>query len=393
MAESDIYLARGVSSSKEEIHRAIKNVDPGIFPGAFCKVLPDTLTDDPDYCLLMHADGAGTKSSLAYLYWKETGDLSVFKGIAVDSLVMNLDDLACVGAVDRFLLSNTIGRNKFHVPGEVVQTIIEGFEEAIASLAQHGIHIDFCGGETADVGDLVRTLIVDSTITTRMKKSRVIDLNAVQAGDKIVGFASFGQAEWETAYNSGIGSNGLTAARHDCFSKEYARKYPESYSADIPEKLVYCGAGKIETPLEGTPLTLGQAVLSPTRTYAPLIKKLLQLFPEQIHGMVHCTGGGQTKCLKFGQGIHYVKDDLFPEPPVFSYIRNTGGYGLKELFPVYNMGHRLEIFADDAGNVVAEMLAVAREFGIEARLVGYCEKSDYSENRLTIKHDGETIHY
>ncbi len=389
MAESDIYLARGVSSSKSEIHQAIKNIDPGLIPGAFCKVLPDSLTGDPDYCILMHADGAGTKSSLAYVYWKETGDISVFKDIAMDSLVMNIDDLACVGAVDRFLLSNTIGRNKFNIPGEVIQKIIEGFNEAISALAEQGVTIDFCGGETADVGDLVKTIIVDSTITTRLRRDEIIDLDNVKPGDKIIGFASFGQAKWETKYNSGIGSNGLTAARHDCFSSEYAEKYPESYSNDIPANLVYCGKGKLTDPLPDTPLTLGQAILSPTKTYTPLILKILKQLPGQIHGMVHCTGGGQTKCLKFGKNIHYIKDNLFPIPPVFSYIKNIRDFSLKELYPVYNMGHRLEVFVEDS--VAKDLIDISKQFGIEAREIGYCESSKTGKNQLTIKHEGEII--
>ena len=384
-------MARGVSSSKSEIHQAIKNIDPGLIPGAFCKVLPDSLTGDPDYCILMHADGAGTKSSLAYVYWKETGDISVFKDIAMDSLVMNLDDLACVGAVDRFLLSNTIGRNKFNIPGEVIQTIIEGFNQAISVLAEHDVIIDFCGGETADVGDLVKTIIVDSTITTRMKRSEIIDLDNVKPGDKIVGFASFGQALWENKYNSGIGSNGLTAARHDCFSNEYAKKYPESYSNDIPANLVYCGKGKLTDPLRDTPLTLGQAILSPTKTYTPLIRKILKQLPGQIHGMVHCTGGGQTKCLKFGKNIHYVKDNLFPIPPVFSYIKSIRNFNLKELYPVYNMGHRLEVFVEDV--IVKDLIDISKQLGIEAREIGYCERSKTSGNKLTIVHEGEIIQY
>lgn len=385
MTESDIYLSRGVSSSKNEIHEAIKNIDAGVFPGAFCKVLPDTLTGNPDYCLLMHADGAGTKSSLAYLYWKETGDLSVFKGISVDSLVMNLDDLACVGAVDRFLLSNTIGRNKFFIPGEVIQTIIEGFSEISSILADHGIVIDLSGGETADVGDLVRTLIVDSTITTRMKRNAVINLDSIRPGDVIIGFASFGKCAWDDTYNSGIGSNGLTAARHDCFDSSYADKYPESFSPEIPKDLVYCGSGKIEDPLQGTPLTLGQAVLSPTRTYTPLIRKLIRNNPEIIHGLVHCTGGGQTKCLKFGQGIHYVKNNLFPIPPIFSYIIETKGYALKDMYPVFNMGHRLELFTDESA--ADEILTIARECEIEARIIGHCERSNARSNQLSIRHE------
>ncbi len=391
MAESDIYLARGVSSSKSEIHQAIKNIDPGLVPGAFCKVLPDSLTGDPDYCLLMHADGAGTKSSLAYVYWKETGDISVFKDIAMDSLVMNLDDLACVGAVDRFLLSNTIGRNKFNIPGEVIQTVIEGFNEAISALAEEGIIIDFCGGETADVGDLVKTIIVDSTITTRIRRDEIIDLDNVKPGDKIVGFASFGQAKWETRYNSGIGSNGLTAARHDCFSSEYAEKYPESYSNDIPDNLVYCGKGKLIDPLPGTPLNLGQAILSPTKTFTPLIRKLLKQASGQIHGMVHCTGGGQTKCMKFGKSIHYIKDNLFAIPPVFSYIKSIRDFSLRELYPVYNMGHRLEVFVEEA--IVKDLIEISKQFGIEAREIGYCERSETGKNQLTIKHEGEIIQY
>lgn len=391
MAESDIYLSRGVSSSKKEIHEAIKNTDPGLFPGAFCKILPDSLTADEEYCLLMHADGAGTKSSLAYLYWKETGDLSAFKGIAIDSLVMNLDDLACVGAVDHFLLSNTIGRNKFFIPGEVIQTIIDGFAETIQKLSEHDIKIEMCGGETADVGDVVRTLIVDSTITTRLKRSQVINLDQVTPGDVIIGFASFGQSKWESVYNSGMGSNGLTAARHDCFSNIYASRYPESFSPEIPPELVYCGMGRIEDPLDGTPLTLGQAVLSPTRTYTPLIRKILLHDPEVIHGLVHCTGGGQTKCLKFGQSIHYIKDNLFPTPPLFSHIVKTKGYSLQRMYPVFNMGHRLELFTNEAA--VEAILTIARECNIDARVVGHCEKSSSKFNQLTIRHNEEEIRY
>lgn len=387
MAESGIYLERGVSSEKKDVHEAIKKVDRGAFPGAFCKVLPDLITGETAYYVLMHADGAGTKSSLAYLYWKETGDLSVFKGIAIDSLVMNIDDLACVGAVDKFLLSNTIGRNKFRIPGEIVRSIIDGFEEAIVALEKYDIQIDFCGGETADVGDLVRTLIVDSTMMTRLNKNKIIDLNNIAAGDKIIGIASFGQATGETTYNSGIGSNGLTAARHDCLSREYAEKYPESYSAEIPDNLVYCGKGKLNDHLDGTPLTLGQALLSPSRTYTPLIKKILQQHHNQINGIIHCTGGGQTKCLNFGQGIHYFKDNLFPIPPIFRFIQKTRDYTLKEMAAVFNLGHRLEIFVKD--NIVEDIITIAKEYGIEARVIGYCQKSAGSKNQLTIKHKGE----
>jgi len=387
MNESDLYLARGVSSAKTDVHQAIRRLETGLFPGAFCKVLPDTLSGDPDYCLLMHADGAGTKSSLAYIYWRETGDETVFSGIAVDSLVMNLDDMACTGAVDRFLLSNTIGRNKFFIPGSVIQTIVEGFVTFIERLAAYDIHIDFCGGETADVGDLVRTLVVDSTLTARLRRDRVVDLSRIRPGDAIIGFASFGQCRWETVYNSGIGSNGLTAARHDCFERRYADRYPESFAPEIPLELVYSGKGRIEDPLAGSPLTLGQAVLSPTRTYAPLIRQLLTQIPQQIHGLVHCTGGGQTKCLRFGQGLHYIKDNLFPLPPVFEYIRRTRGYALKDLYPVYNLGHRLEAFVES--EAVDRIITLAAEFGIEARLVGRCEASGEVGNRLTIIHDGE----
>ncbi len=387
MAESNIYTARGVSSSKSEIHHAIKGIDQGLFPGAFCKILPDTLTADPDYCLLMHADGAGTKSSLAYLYWKETGDLDVFKGIAVDSTVMNLDDLACVGALDGILLSNTIGRNKFHVPGEVIKAIIDGYEEVIELLRSYGIGITSCGGETADVGDLVRTVIVDSTMSVRMKRSQVIDMDRVKPGDQIIGFSSYGQANWEKEYNSGIGSNGLTAGRHDCLSHSYAKKYPESFSPEIAAEWVYCGEGEVTDPLTGTPLNLGQALLSPTRTYAPLIKKILDELPGRVHGMVHCSGGGQTKCQKFGQKIHYIKDNLFEMPPIFSYIKETRGYSMKEMLPVYNMGHRLEVFVEDV--YVQRILEIAEDCGIEAQVVGYCEESRSEKNELTIKDQNE----
>lgn len=391
MVESDIYSLRGVSSSKSDVHTAIENLDAGLFPGAFCKVLPDTLTNDPNYCLLMHADGAGTKSSLAYLYWKETGDLSVFKDIAMDSLVMNLDDLACVGAVDRFLLSNTIGRNKFRVPGEVIKTVIEGFNEAIEVLNEFGVTIDFSGGETADVGDLVKTIIVDSTITARIKRSEVIDLENIKPGDKIVGFAGFGQTRWEKTYNSGIGSNGLTAARHDCLNSEYGEKYPETYSKMIPPELVYCGKGKVTDPLEGTPLNMGKALLSPTRTYTPLIKSILNKLPGYVHGMVHCTGGGQTKCLKFGRGIRYVKDNLFPIPPVFKYIQKAKTIDLKEMYPVFNMGHRLEIFLDE--KYVDDVLTIAGDLNIEAKVIGYCDQAQTQTNELFITGNDKVYKY
>ncbi|MDH5560448.1 MAG: phosphoribosylformylglycinamidine cyclo-ligase [Deltaproteobacteria bacterium] len=390
-AESSLYEKRGVSSQKTEIHEAIANADPGLFPGAFCKVLPDSLSMDSNSCLLMHSDGAGTKSSLAYLYWRETGDLSVFKGIAVDSLIMNLDDLACVGALDRFLLTNSIGRNKFYISGEIIKEIIDGFDEAIELLESLGIHMKLCGGETADVGDLVRTIILDSTLIARVKRKEIIDLDNVRPGDQIVGFASFGQAKWEEKYNSGIGSNGLTAARHDCLSQVYAGKYPESFSPEIPGELVYCGPGKLDDPLKGTPLNLGQALLSPTRTYTPLIKRLQTEFAGRIHGYVHCTGGGQTKCLKFGRQIHYIKNNLFDLPPIFSYIRDTKNHALRDLFPVYNMGHRLEAFMEK--DIAGEAVKLAQDSGIEARIIGECQKSDRGENQLTINFEGQKIRY
>jgi len=390
MSENKIYEGRGVSSTKQEIHDAIEGVDQGLFPGAFCKILPDHLTGDPASCLLMHADGAGTKSSLAYIYWKETGDLNVFKGIAQDSLVMNLDDLACVGAVDNLVLSNTIGRNKFNIPGEVVKAVIDGYEEVIAALQQEGITIHSCGGETADVGDLVRTLIVDSTMSACLKRDQVIDLGKLTAGKVIIGFASYGQAKWEKEYNAGMGSNGLTAARHDGFSKTYAEKYPESYSPEIPTELVYCGKRKLDEPLEGTPLTWGQAVLSPTRTYSPLIKQMLERFQPQIHGLIHCSGGGQTKCLKFGRNIHYIKDNLLPIPPLFAGIQKDHDLSLKEMFPVFNMGHRLEAFVEP--QVAEQIIQLSKDCGIEAQVIGRLEESP-SGNQLTIEHQGELLHW
>ncbi|MDX2469873.1 MAG: AIR synthase-related protein [SAR324 cluster bacterium] len=389
MTESKIYEARGVSSSKSEIHDAISDLDQGLFPGAFCKVLPDHITGDSDYCTLLHADGAGTKSSLAYIYWKETGDINIFKGIAQDSLIMNVDDMACVGAVDNLLLSNTIGRNKFHIPGAVIKAVIDGYEEVIAALAIEGVNIKSCGGETADLGDLVRTMVVDSTMMVRMKREDIIDLNNVSPGDSIIAFASYGQARWETGYNSGIGSNGLTAARHDVFSKEYATKYPESYSPEVPEELVYSGKHKLDDPLEGTPLNWGQAVLSPTRTYAPLIKNIIEALGKEIHGMVHCSGGGQTKCQKFGVGVHYIKDDLLPIPPIFRGIQKDQNLTLRDMMPVFNMGHRLELFCNPKH--ADQILALAKDAQIEAKVIGRVEKSTTDKNQLTIKHDGETL--
>jgi len=391
MSESDLYLRRGVSSAKTEVHQAIAGMDKGLYPGAFAQVLPDLIGGDRDFCFMMHADGAGTKSSLAYLYWKETGDLSVFRGIAQDSLVMNLDDLACVGALDGFVLSNTIGRNKLLVPGEVIKEVILGYQEQVELLAQEGIGMVMAGGETADLGDLVRTLVVDSTLAVRLKRSQVIDLSRVRPGDVIVSFASFGQARWERTYNSGIGSNGLTAARHDSLDKSYADRYPETYAPEVPRNLVYIGPGKLTDPLEGTPLNLGQALLSPTRTYAPLIKKLVAAFGAELHGLIHCSGGGQTKCLKFGQGIHYHKDQLFDLPPVFAWIQKHNRYSLKQMLPVYNLGARMEAILP--GSLAQEAVELSRSLGIEARISGRLEASGSKGNRLTVKHQGEELHF
>ncbi|MDT8446760.1 MAG: AIR synthase related protein [bacterium] len=390
MSESDLYLKRGVSSAKSEVHAAIQGLDKGLFPGAFCQVLPDLLAGDPEACMMMHADGAGTKSSLAYLYWKETGDLSVFRGIAQDSLVMNLDDLACVGATSGFILSNTIGRNKLKVPGEVIAEVIQGYQEQIERLSAEGIGITLAGGETADVGDLVRTLIVDSTLMVRLPRAQVVDLDRVSVGDAIVSFASFGQARWESGYNSGIGSNGLTAARHDGLAHGYAARYPETFAPEVPEELVYCGKSQLSDPLAGTPLSVGQALLSPTRTYAPLIKKMLDAYGPKIHGLVHCSGGGQTKCLKFGKGLHYIKDQLFDPPAIFKLIQEANGYSFKDMLPVYNLGARLEAFVP--AEIAEALVAMAQADGIEALLAGRVEASD-GANRLSVKHLGETYHF
>ena len=390
--ESQHYIQRGVSSKKDEVHQAIGKLDKGLFPGAFCKILPDSLTGSKDHCFVMHADGAGTKSSLAYIYWKETGDLSVFRDIAMDSLAMNLDDLACVGALDSLVLSNTIGRNRFYIPTEVIQAVIEGYDEALQMLREYNIDISLAGGETADVGDLVRTLIVDSTLVSRIKKEQVVDCAHISPGDIIIGFAGFGQSSWERKYNSGIGSNGLTAARHDLFFHEYAKKYPESYDANIPDNLVYCGSSSLKDPLPGTPLSIGQAVLSPTRTYAPLVKKLLDVFSGQVNGIIHCSGGGQTKCMKFGEQIHYIKDNLFPVPPLFQHIKASTGRSWKELAPVYNLGHRMEIFVSDP-TVSDEIISMAKTMGIEAQIIGRCESSTDHSNALTLHVEGEEYQF
>lgn len=375
------YNLRGVSASKEDVHNAIKNVDKGVFPHAFCKIIPDILGGDPEWCNIMHADGAGTKSSLAYAYWRETGDLSVWRGIAQDALVMNTDDLLCVGATDNILVSSTIGRNKNLIPGEVISAIINGTEELLETLRGMGVGIYSTGGETADVGDLVRTIIVDSTVTCRMRRADVIDNANIKAGDVIVGLASFGQATYEKTYNGGMGSNGLTSARHDVFAKYLAEKYPETFDAAVPEDLVYSGSCRLDEPVEGTPLTAGQLVLSPTRTYAPVIKKLLAEMRPAIHGMVHCTGGAQTKVMHFVEGKHVIKDNMFPVPPLFDLIRRESGTPWEEMYKVFNMGHRMEIYV--APEHAAEVMAISESFGIPARVVGRVEEAPV--NKLTIK--------
>jgi phosphoribosylformylglycinamidine cyclo-ligase len=383
------YDQRGVSATKDDVHKAIKNIDKGLFPKAFCKIVPDYLAQDPNYCTVMHADGAGTKSALAYMYWKETGDLSVWKGIAQDALIMNIDDLLCVGATDNILLSSTIGRNKNLIPGEVISAIIQGTEELIAELGNHGVTIHSTGGETADVGDLVRTIIVDSTVTARMKRADVIDNARIQAGDVIVGLASFGEAIYENGYNGGMGSNGLTSARHDVFSKELAKKYPESFDPAVPEELVYTGS-KALTESTDSPLDAGKLVLSPTRTYAPIVKKILSEYtPQDIHGMVHCSGGAQTKILHFIDNLHVIKDKLFDVPPLFELIQQESGTDWKEMYQVFNMGHRLELYVPEA--IAAKLIAISESFGVPAQIVGRVEASD--TKALTIISDKGTFQY
>ena len=374
------YSQRGVSATKDDVHKAIASIDKGLFPKAFCKIVPDYLTNDPKTCLVMHADGAGTKSSLAYMYWKETGDLSVWKGIAQDALVMNLDDLLCVGVTDNILLSSTIGRNKNNIPGEVIAAIIQGTEELIVDLAKHGVEIHSTGGETADVGDLVRTIIVDSTVTARIKRDDVIDNANIQAGDVIVGLASFGQATYEDVYNGGMGSNGLTSARHDVFSKILAQQYPESYDPNVPENFVYAGQKSL-TEATNTPLDAGKLVLSPTRTYAPIIKAIFsQVDRQQIHGMVHCSGGAQTKILHFIDELHVVKDNLFDVPPLFQMIQEQSGTDWKEMYQVFNMGHRMELYVPEA--VASTLISISESFGVAAQIVGRVEAS--TKKQLTI---------
>jgi phosphoribosylformylglycinamidine cyclo-ligase len=381
MTDRSRYGRRGVSSGKEDVHAAISKVDKGLFPGAFCKIVPDMLGGDPEYCNIMHADGAGTKSSLAYVYWKETGDISVWKGIAQDAVVMNLDDLLCVGATDNILLSSTIGRNRNLIPGEVISAIIEGTEEFLSRLRKAGVGIWSTGGETADVGDLVRTIIVDSTVTARMRRSDVITNTGIKEGDVIVGLASSGQTDWESEYNSGMGSNGLTSARHDIFAKYLAGLYPESFDPAVPEALVYSGRTKLTDPTAVPGIDAGKLVLSPTRTYAPVVIRILGSMRHKIHGMVHCSGGGQTKILHFIDRLHVIKDNLFPVPPLFEMIQRSSSTPWEEMYRVFNMGHRMELFVDreDAQSI----LDIAASFNLEARVVGRCEAA--SSKKLTIK--------
>lgn len=387
---SQRYNLRGVSASKEDVHNAIKNIDKGLFPKAFCKIVPDYLTNDDDYCLIMHADGAGTKSSLAYMYWKETGDLSVWKGIAQDALIMNIDDLLCVGATDNILLSSTIGRNKNLIPAEVISAIINGTEELIAELKSFGVTIHSTGGETADVGDLVRTIIVDSTVTARMKRSKVVDNANIKLGDVIVGLASFGQANYEKSYNGGMGSNGLTSARHDVFANYLAEKFPESFDAQVPKELVYSGKVKLTDAVENSPIDAGKLVLSPTRTYAPIIKSILDKYtPSEIHGMVHCSGGAQTKILHFVDNIHVIKDNLFPVPPLFKLIQEQSQTDWKEMYQVFNCGHRMELYVP--AEIANDIIAISKSFGVEAQIVGRVEASE--TKKLTIKSEFGTFEY
>ena len=384
------YSQRGVSASKEDVHNAIKNVDKGLFPQAFCKIVPDHLTGDEEYCLIMHADGAGTKSSLAYMYWKETGDISVWKGIAQDALIMNIDDLLCVGATDNILLSSTIGRNKNLIPGEVLSQIINGTEELLQELKEFGVEIHSTGGETADVGDLVRTIIVDSTVTARMKRNDVVNNANIKPGDVIVGLESFGQATYEKSYNGGMGSNGLTSARHDVFDNYLAKKYPESFDAAVPEDLVYSGKVKLTDSVQDSPIDAGQLVLSPTRTYAPIIKEILSKFtPEQIHGMVHCSGGAQTKILHFVKDLHVIKDNMFDVPPLFKLIQEQSGTDWKEMYQVFNMGHRMEIYVP--AEIANDIIEISKSFNVDAKIVGRVEAA--ASNKLTIQSEfGEFIY-
>lgn len=384
------YAMRGVSASKEDVHAAIKNIDKGLFPKAFCKIVPDYLTNDEAYCLIMHADGAGTKSSLAYMYWKETGDISVWKGIAQDALIMNIDDLLCVGATDNILLSSTIGRNKNLIPAEVISAIINGTEELIQELKSFGVTIHSTGGETADVGDLVRTIIVDSTVTARMKRSKVIDNANIKDEDVIVGLASFGQAKYEKNYNGGMGSNGLTSARHDVFANYLAEKFPESFDSSVPKELVYSGNVQLTDQVENSPIDAGKLVLSPTRTYAPIIKSILDKYsPNDIHGMVHCSGGAQTKVLHFVDNVHVIKDNLFPVPPLFKLIQEQSKTDWKEMYQVFNCGHRMEIYVPQ--EIANDIIEISKSFGVDAQIVGRVETSE--TKKLTIQSEYGVFEY
>lgn len=389
MSDTSRYVARGVSADKEDVHAAIKNVDKGLFPMAFCKIIPDYLTGSPDHCLVMHADGAGTKSSLAYMYWKETGDLSVWKGIAQDALIMNVDDLICVGATGPMLVSSTIGRNKHLISGEVISAIINGTEELLAELRDEGIDIISTGGETADVGDLVRTIIVDSTVVARMKREDVIDNANISSGDVVVGLSSFGQANYEKTYNGGMGSNGLTSARHDVFNKSLASKYPESFDSGTDEAFIYTGNHNLTDEVDGTPLDAGQLVLSPTRTYAPIIQEFLKEWKSSVNGMVHCSGGAQTKVLHFVNDVHVIKDNLFPTPPLFKTIQEASGTSWEEMYKVFNMGHRLEVYTNEAA--AKALIELSKSFGVEAQIIGRCESSTSGE--VTIKSEHGEFHY
>lgn len=382
---SDRYNQRGVSASKEDVHKAISKLDKGLFPGAFCKIVPDALGGDEKYCTVMHADGAGTKSSLAYVYWKETGDMSVWKGIAQDAIVMNTDDLLCVGATGPILLSSTIGRNKNLVPGEVISAVINGTEEVLEMLRKHGMDISSTGGETADVGDLVRTIIVDSTVTARMKRADVIDNKKISAGDVIVGLSSYGKSVYEDQYNGGMGSNGLTSARHDVFASEYRSKYPESYDPSVPKDLVYSGKYKVTDEIPGADVNVGKLVLSPTRTYAPVIIPLVKELRQHIHGIIHCSGGAQTKVMHFVDQVHVIKDNLFDVPPLFKLIQEVSGTSLQEMYKVFNMGHRMEIYIPE--KYANEVISISKQLGVDAKIVGRVEKS--ASKKLTIKKDGE----
>ena len=386
---SDRYNQRGVSASKEDVHQAIANLDKGLFPKAFCKIVPDHLGNDPEYCTVMHADGAGTKSSLAYIYWKETGDLSVWKGIAQDAIIMNIDDLLCVGATDNILISSTIGRNKNNIPGEVIASIINGTEEILELLRHYGLNIISTGGETADLGDLVRTIAVDSTVVCRMKREDVIDNSRIQSGDVIVALESFGKATYENEYNGGMGSNGLTSARHDIFSHSYATKYPETFDGSVPEELVYSGNYHVTDSLPGLGVNVGKLVLSPTRTYAPVIVKVLEKFRKRIHGMVHCSGGAQTKVLHFIDNLHVIKDNLFDTPPLFRLIQEQSGTDWKEMYKVFNMGHRMEIYVPE--ELAGEIISISKAFDIDAKVIGRVENS--TSKKVTVKSQfGEFIY-